>query len=397
MIMLSFIFASGKDLSDLPGDDEDIIGYWIFDEGTGENTTDLANGKTMVLGTSSSNEDQDPIWTEGIEGKALHFDGDDDVAMVRNFNLPSSEMTMSFWINTSWTVEGRVPISYANIYETNEFMLEDPGDLKVHIRGLTRDTDVSFNDGKWHNIVLTWRVLDGDLRIYKDTKEEFSGILAVENPIRGGGTLVIGNDQDEVGGGFDADQAFNGTIDELLIMDTVLEDDDILDIFEWVLPPPEVIEATPEGGRHPNATMINITFNVDMDRSSVEEAFSILPEINGTFRWMERSFSFIPDEDLGSDTEYKVMISKEAKDIWGRKIKDDIQIKFKTEKIEEPAPVDDDDTTTDDDTTDDEGTDKEDEKDNTATVMMVLALLAAGMIAIILALAVIAKLNHRED
>ncbi len=396
--MLTFIFASGKDLSDLPGDDEDIIGYWTFDEGEGENSTNLAGGRIMVLGTSSSDEEEDPEWTEGIEGEALHFDGDDDVAMVRNFDLPSSEMTISFWINTSWTIEGRVPISYANIYETNEFMLEDPGDLKVHIRGLTRDTDISFNDGKWHNIVLTWRVLDGDLRVYKDAKEEFSGILAVENPIRGGGTFVIGNDQDEVGGGFDADQAFNGTIDELLIMDTVMEDDDIQDLFEWVLPPPEVTEATPDGGRHPRSIMINVTFNSDMDRASVEEAFSILPEINGTFRWMERSFSFIPDEEMGSDTEYKVKISKEAKDIWGREIKDDIQIKFKTEKIEEPTPVDDDDTTTDDDTTDDEGNNEKDkEKDNTRTVLIILILLAAGMIAIILALAVIAKLNHGED
>lgn len=165
-----------------------------------------------------------------------------------------------------------------------------------------------------------------------------------------------------------------------------------------VLPPPEVTEATPDGGRHPRSIMINVTFNSDMDRASVKEAFSILPEINGTFRWMERSFSFIPDEEMGSDTEYKVKISKEAKDIWGREIKDDIQIKFKTEKIEEPTPVDDDDTTTDDDTTDDEGNNEKDkEKDNTRTVLIILILLAAGMIAIILALAVIAKLNHGED
>lgn len=388
LITLSLMMASG-DLSDLPGDDEDIISYWNLNEGEGQNSTNQVAGPQIQLGTSSSNEEADPSWEVGIMGSALHFDGDDDVATAADFDFPRSELTLSFWVNTSWTVEGRVPLSYANIYETNEFMLEDPGDLTVHIRGLSRDTGVAFNDGKWHHIVLTWRGQDGDLRIYKDSVPVFNGLLAVENTIRSGGTLVLGNDQDEVGGGFDPEQAFNGTMDEILIFDTILEEEDMDKLFEWTLPPPEVVEATPDGGRHPLSTMVNITFNIDMDKGSVEEAFSIEPKVNGTFYWSERSVSFVPDDNLADDTEYKIRLSTRAEDLWGRELKDDIEVKFRTIEIEDPAPSDDD---------DDDISDEDDEdSDNTTIVLIVLVLVAGGMIAIIIALALISRLYHKED
>ncbi len=394
LTVLLMASAFGKDVSDLPGDDEDIAGYWTLDEGEGGNSTNLVEGPVFVLGNSPSAEATDPEWRSGIEENALHFDGDDDIAIVEGLDFPTSELTFSFWINTSWTDEGRVPVSYANIYETNEFMLEDPGDLTVHIRGLSRNTGVAFNDGKWHHIVLTWRGQDGDLRIYMDTEPVFNGLLAVENNIRSGGTLVLGNDQDEVGGGFDPDQAFNGTIDEILIFDTILKEEDMEDLLEWTLPAPEVLEAEPDGGRHPLSTAVNITFNIDMDRGSVQEAFTIEPDINGTFLWSERMVSFVPDDDLSENTEYKVRISTQAEDLWGRELKDDLEIKFKTDKIEDPAPSDDDD---DDTADDDDGEDNEEEDDNTTIVLIVLVLVAGGMIAIIVALALISKLYHKEN
>jgi hypothetical protein len=392
-IVSGLVFVSGEDLSELPGDDEDIISYWNFDEGQGTNSSNQAQGPSMVLGTDLEAEDNDPAWKEGIKGTGLHFDGDDDVCTCPDFGFPTSELTISFWINTSWTVEGRVPFSYANIYETNEFMLEDPGDLKVHIRGLTKDTDVSINDGKWHHLAITWRGEDGDLRIYKDTEEVFKGLLAVETGIRSGGTLVLGNDQDEVGGGFDPDQSFNGTIDELMIMDIVLDSGDMEDLFEFYFPAPEAMNSYPDGGRHPVTTSVNITFNTEMDESTVEDAFTIDPEINGTFIWNGLNVSFVSDEDLEFDTEYRIGLSTDALDIWGRNLKEDLDFKFKTEKFVEPLQPSDDDDSDDDDDNEDGG---DEENDNTTTVLIVLAFIMIGMIALIIALALISRLKENK-
>jgi len=46
--------------------------------------------------------------------------------------------------------------------------------------------------------------------------------------VTSGGTTVIGQDQDQIGGGFVADQAFVGTVTELNVWGTVLSESDIV-------------------------------------------------------------------------------------------------------------------------------------------------------------------------
>ncbi len=52
--------------------------------------------------------------------------------------------------------------------------------------------------------------------------------MNVGGKISYGGTTVIGQDQDEVGGGFDATQAFVGDVTELNVWSTVLSESDIV-------------------------------------------------------------------------------------------------------------------------------------------------------------------------
>ena len=52
--------------------------------------------------------------------------------------------------------------------------------------------------------------------------------MNVGGKVTSGGTTVIGQDQDKIGGGFVADQAFVGTVTELNIWSTVLSESDIV-------------------------------------------------------------------------------------------------------------------------------------------------------------------------
>ena len=384
--------VSAEEFSDLPIDEDDIISYWTFDEGEGDNAIDTASGKDLRMGDTSSEHSRDPSWTDGIKGSAFHFDGVDDVAIASDIEFSSPEFTLSFWILTDMVDQERVILSYANIYEVNEFILEDPGDLKVHIRGISRDTGVVLNDGDWHHVVITCDATSGDLRIYKDMKEEFKGTLSAGAPVRTGGTLVLGNDQDEIGGGFEADQAFTGTLDEMILIDHVVDIEDVRDIYEYVLPPPTIIERTPNKGTWPVDVLVNITFNIEMDLGSVEGAFSIEPTINGTFIKDGMMISFVPDMDLENDIEYEVILSKDALDIYGRFLDKGTEFKFRTEKEEVPSI--DDDTPVDDDTTVDDD-EKGGENDNTWIVIAVLSGLFLGVVIVILVLAFIGR--NRED
>lgn len=153
-------------------------------------------GADLVKDSIIASDPSVPETVTGIMGDGLQFDGENDIAMAEEFQFPSTEFTLSFWIMSLSTDEGMVPLSYATAYEDNEFILEDPADLKIHIRGISKTTGIELNDGEWHHVVITWEFLTGALTVYKDMVEEFQGTLALGTEIRSGGTLVLGNEQD---------------------------------------------------------------------------------------------------------------------------------------------------------------------------------------------------------
>ncbi|MBO7608624.1 MAG: Ig-like domain-containing protein [Muribaculaceae bacterium] len=82
--------------------------------------------------------------------------------------------------------------------------------------------------------------------------------------------------------------------------------------------PPEVIDYSPQwqSGDAPVACNIPIVlqFNWDMDTESVERAFSITPNIEGTFTWEDTNYRlrFTPNDAFDINTLYTVTVKKEA-------------------------------------------------------------------------------------
>jgi len=76
------------------------VGYWNFDEKTGQAVNDTSgNGNSGTLGATSSPASDDPTWARGKFGGGLYFDGGDEVDITENDNLDlNSTLTVSAWV-----------------------------------------------------------------------------------------------------------------------------------------------------------------------------------------------------------------------------------------------------------------------------------------------------------
>ena len=83
-------------------------------------------------------------------------------------------------------------------------------------------------DGELHHVCVTWESSSGDFKVYKDGAL-VKTLVNVENgtQIKDGGTWVIGQDQDLLGGGFHTRDSFKGILTEVNIWNRVLGSDEI--------------------------------------------------------------------------------------------------------------------------------------------------------------------------
>ncbi|XP_078685002.1 uncharacterized protein LOC144918280 isoform X4 [Branchiostoma floridae x Branchiostoma belcheri] len=115
-------------------------------------------------------------------------------------------------------------VSYAVPEHSNELLFYGfKGGFTLHIQSKIQMADLPVWDGEWHTICTTWRSSDGSWQLYTDGVLRDSGSgFKVGGRVRRGGTWILGQDQDEVGGGFNAKQAFTGELSEVNLWDRVL-------------------------------------------------------------------------------------------------------------------------------------------------------------------------------
>lgn len=143
-----------------------------------------------------------------------------ELAVVGAF--PTTAFTIELWVNTVTDPGDGGLFSYATPSGDNEIYIDDPSSLDLMVVGDGISGSHSVVDGIWHHLAVTWRSSDGNYELIVDGVQVESGALAAGESIDGGGTLIVGQDQDFVGGGFEADQAYLGRLDELVIYDVVL-------------------------------------------------------------------------------------------------------------------------------------------------------------------------------
>lgn len=172
------------------------------------------------------------------EGDSITCNGTTTSGVIRQ-NLtafPSTAITACFWIKTSDTIRDGTPISYAVTGKDNEFTLYSDRNFQIYIKNNPITTNVSVNDGKWHHIAVTWQSSDGRVFLYKDGTQAYTGTLA-GGSLTSGGCLVVGQEQDSVGGGFSANQSINGNVRDVRIYNRVLGVTELSSIISTTRPP----------------------------------------------------------------------------------------------------------------------------------------------------------------
>ncbi|KAM6166351.1 pentraxin-4 [Erethizon dorsatum] len=95
------------------------------------------------------------------------------------------------------------------------FVIGDPAFRELPLQPLL--------DNQWHHICVSWTSMQGRYWLYVDRRLVATGSHFRENyEIPSGGSLVLGQEQDSVGGGFDSAEAFVGSMSGLGIWDRVL-------------------------------------------------------------------------------------------------------------------------------------------------------------------------------
>ncbi|XP_037332869.2 neuronal pentraxin-2-like [Pungitius pungitius] len=145
-------------------------------------------------------------------------------AVVKHAIPALRTFTACLWLRPA---EGGVgtPLSYAVSEQPNELVL---------LQGLHTPTELLINDkvaqlplnlsrGSWQHICVSWSQKGGVWQAYQGGKLRGEGHgLATGHHIRPGGVLILGQEQDSVGGGFDSSQALVGELSQVGLWNRVL-------------------------------------------------------------------------------------------------------------------------------------------------------------------------------
>ena len=177
--------------------------------------------------------------SSGIE---LNSDGGNDAYLVNTngdaFLGGASAFTYEVQFSSDSLAANNVFASYRSPSDGGDnndafrFRLASDGKFRFVING-SASAFVSvdpndFFDGEVHRLSVSWDNTAGAYQFYLDGELFGSGDgLATGETVRAGGTLVIGQEQDSVGGGFDIDQQFAGTLYDVRIWNEVRSEAEI--------------------------------------------------------------------------------------------------------------------------------------------------------------------------
>uniref|UniRef100_A0A8C5LG73 Pentraxin 4 n=1 Tax=Jaculus jaculus TaxID=51337 RepID=A0A8C5LG73_JACJA len=179
-----------------------------------------------------------PAWTHQGSGKicslgpVLVFPNastENAILLSPGFLTALRALSICSWVRTTSGYLGTL-LSYATQDNDNKLVLHGrdsmlPGSIHFVI-GDPAFRELSLQqllDGQWHHICIIWTAIEGRYWLHVDRRLVATGSRFREGyEIPPGGSLVLGQEQDTVGGGFDSSEAFVGSISGLAIWNRTL-------------------------------------------------------------------------------------------------------------------------------------------------------------------------------
>ncbi len=214
------------------------VAAYSFDDGAGSQLTDATgNGRTGTISGAT--------WSaEGHTGKALSFDGVDDIVTVADHSSldMTSEFTVESWIRPDTLSAWREVILKEAPPDTLAYGLytSSPGGTRpsAWTAGGYAFSSQSIPTGSWTHLAATYD--SGTMRIYVNGTLTGTGTNVAE-PASTAGALRIGANS------IWPEEAFDGLIDDVRIYDRALTASEIASDRDTAVPPP----VTPPSGPQP--------------------------------------------------------------------------------------------------------------------------------------------------
>ncbi|XP_076814212.1 sushi, von Willebrand factor type A, EGF and pentraxin domain-containing protein 1-like isoform X2 [Clavelina lepadiformis] len=146
-----------------------------------------------------------------------------------------TEVTVAFYMQSNNTETEGTPFSYGigKGVLADIFTLTNLNALTLYVNGEAVVTDSrKLNDGRWYHVVVTWTSEGGQWKIYINRILEVEGEgLQAGTVIPGGGVLVIGQEQDCLGGCFSPSQEFIGKISQFNLYDRAMSGEEVASLY----------------------------------------------------------------------------------------------------------------------------------------------------------------------
>ncbi|XP_049416092.1 pentraxin-4 isoform X2 [Epinephelus fuscoguttatus] len=154
-------------------------------------------------------------------GTLLSYATDDNDNQLVLYGRNSSASPASFFSSSS----SSHPLYASSSSPSLDFVIGDP----VYRRLPTS----SLLDGRWHHLCVLWSSIQGRLWHYSDRRLASSGSNFRKGwEIPGGGSVVLGQEQDTVGGGFDPAEGFVGQVAGFRVWNRVLSGSEVEGVAE---------------------------------------------------------------------------------------------------------------------------------------------------------------------
>jgi len=150
----------------------------------------------------------------------------DQVTLNPFSSFPQAAFTFEMWVRSTRASADNPLVSYAHAGDSNESLLMGQGGaLRLFLNGANASTGVTtatvFN-GQWNHLVVTWDKATGALKTYLNGALAGSATFQAGATIDIPGSLMLGQEQDSLGGGFDNAQKFVGDLDEFALYSRAL-------------------------------------------------------------------------------------------------------------------------------------------------------------------------------
>lgn len=206
---------------------------WRFDEST------WAGAPNEVMDSSGNSYHGTAINTSPVPGLVcnaadLTTNSNTDYLSMNNGALNGvGDFTLSIWSNNS-NNSSRALVSGSSGSQHNEVIMWFPNSttFEPYLKGSISGGNIgipTINDNQWHHYV--WTRSGAQNCLYRDGVLQSCVTRSSASLSIAAGGLILGQEQDSLGGGFSTSQDWEGLVDEAVIFDSVLSATDIQSIY----------------------------------------------------------------------------------------------------------------------------------------------------------------------